>query len=382
MKFLPKKSTIKVQREQVSLLYAQGIIIQLLGMFASAVTLFIFLDIINHKDLFLWFFIMVFIYILRLLSAYRFNKVSFTDFNIPKWKNLYILSTFLSGIVWGTLALFMTPEWSATHQVALYIIFTGIIAAAVNTNSSVLISYVAFYIPPTLILMYTTLRQNSELFYELGFLFLIYIILIYSTSLRFNKNLVKALELRFDNEELANELKIANEKLTHLADIDELSQLGNRRSMNKFLLKELEWHYKEKKPLALLVIDIDFFKQYNDTYGHLKGDRCIVDVAKILKNNIRENFDLAVRYGGEEYVIILHDTTEIKALNIAQKIFLELLSKQIEHSTSDVSDYLTLSIGLSSMIPDSPTSQSKIFDLADNRLYKAKQNGRNQIVYK
>jgi diguanylate cyclase (GGDEF)-like protein len=381
MNLLPINSDTRVQREQVRLLYAQGFIIQMVGIVASFVVLAIYWNVIEHTKLFTWLSASVLIYIVRLLYVKQFSKVYSTEFDIKKWKNIYVISTFISGVVWGSLALFLDASWNASHQITLFIIYVGITAAAFNTNSSVFVSYLAFYIPPILMLVYALLQKSSGLPYELAFLIIIYMMLMYATSLKYHNYLTKSLQLRFKNEELANDLKQANNKLSHLADMDELSQIHNRRSMNKFLLQEWNWHHENKKPLSLLMIDIDFFKQYNDTYGHSQGDRCILEIAKILKKNIREDIDLASRYGGEEFVVILRDTDGLEALNIAQRISLNVLSKQIEHICSDVSEYLTISIGLSTMVPKVLGEEIKIFDIADERLYKAKQNGRNQIVY-
>ena len=381
MKILPPISDSKVQREQVKLLYSQGYVIQLLGIFTSFVALAIFWGFIEYKELLSWFGIIMILYIIRLYMVNLFYKQPRNSFNIEKWKWIYVVSTFFSGIVWGLLALFLNPEWPTAQQVALFIIFTGIISGAFNSNSSVFISYLAFYIPPSLILIYASINQHTDVYYDLAVLIGIYMVLMYATSLKYNKQLVNALELRFANEALANDLKSANEKLMHLADIDALSQIANRRAMDKFLLNEWEWHFKNKKPISMLVLDIDFFKEYNDTYGHTKGDKCILKIADILQSNIRDGVDLAARYGGEEFVVILHEMEAQEALNVAQKIILSLLSLKIPHQSSTISEYVTLSIGLSSIIPDNMYNQTKLFDIADKKLYKAKQSGRNKIVY-
>ena len=381
LKLTPLKTNEKVQREQVRLLYSQGYIIQILGLISSLVVLFIYWDVVEHTKLIAWFITIVIVYIIRLRDVKKFRKLSVNEFDIKKWKNTYIISTFISGIIWSLLALFFESSWQATHQVALFIIYVGIIAGAFNSNATVFVSYLAFYIPLTAMLMYMILNQENELSYQLAFLISLYAILMYVTAIKYHNFLVNSLELRFTNENLVKDLKSANTKLTYLADTDELSQIDNRRSMNKYLLKEWQWHFENKKPISLLVIDIDFFKLYNDTYGHSMGDKCILEVANILQKNIRSDIDMASRYGGEEFVVILHNTDELKALNIAQRILLDVLSKQIPHSSSGISEYLTVSIGLGSMIPSMPNSQIKLFDLADTRLYKAKQNGRNQIMY-
>jgi diguanylate cyclase (GGDEF)-like protein len=140
--------------------------------------------------------------------------------------------------------------------------------------------------------------------------------------------------------------------------------------------------------LALLMIDIDFFKNYNDIHGHQEGDNCLIRIAKILENNARRAGDLAARYGGEEFAVILPNTRIEHAVIVAKNILSELNAEAIPHGGSSVSDRVTASIGVAAVIPfvDLNLSVSQaaasLIHLADSALYTAKNQGRNQWVIK
>ncbi|WRH67506.1 MAG: diguanylate cyclase [Planktothrix sp. GU0601_MAG3] len=160
---------------------------------------------------------------------------------------------------------------------------------------------------------------------------------------------------------------------------DGLTKLANRRQFDRVL--EYEWNRckREKIPLSLLLLDIDYFKQYNDNYGHLAGDFCLQQVAQVLQNAIQRNTDLVARYGGEEFAIILPNTDIDGSIHLAEKVRQAIEALQVEHIKSAVSRYVTISIGVESLIPmEDLTPKTLIFN-ADQALYKAKQNGRNCI---
>jgi two-component system, cell cycle response regulator len=132
----------------------------------------------------------------------------------------------------------------------------------------------------------------------------------------------------------------------------------------------------------LIMCDIDFYKDYNDTYGHLAGDDSLKKVANVLEHYARRASDLAARYGGEEFVIILPDTESDKAVHIAEQIRTAVEDLHIQHSSSQTSDYLTISLGVATIIPTRDQKPGTLINFADEALYQAKKNGRNKsIVY-
>jgi diguanylate cyclase (GGDEF)-like protein len=148
------------------------------------------------------------------------------------------------------------------------------------------------------------------------------------------------------------ELEVANKKLEELANLDGLTHIANRRYFDQYLT--IQWAEKQtqKQALTIVLIDIDYFKRYNDRYGHQSGDDCLYRVAQAIFNALSVPDSLVARYGGEEFVIILPDTNETESLEITKAIQTSIRSLKIPHKLSDVSDYITLSMGISSAIPN------------------------------
>lgn len=181
-------------------------------------------------------------------------------------------------------------------------------------------------------------------------------------------------------EERTTELKKANRELQRLSQIDGLTQIANRRHFDQYLAQE--WHrlQREQQSLSLILCDVDFFKNYNDLYGHQKGDDCLRCVAQLLQQAVKRPADLVTRYGGEEFALILPSTNLQGAIAIAQSIQQEVYSAQILHAASEVSQFLTISLGIVSTIPNSTVSLEQLIATADAALYEAKHQGRDRYI--
>ncbi|MCK6262419.1 diguanylate cyclase [Vibrio sp. ZSDE26] len=170
----------------------------------------------------------------------------------------------------------------------------------------------------------------------------------------------------------------ANRELERLSLIDGLTQVSNRRHFDSQLSLLWPIHVREQQPLAVLLCDIDFFKGYNDYYGHQKGDEALKLVAKAFKQVLTRSSDCVARYGGEEFAFILPNTTTDGANHIADKVHEQIRSLEIEHHASNVASYITVSIGLISILPSPEASMESIVAMADSALYQAKAENRNQ----
>lgn len=177
------------------------------------------------------------------------------------------------------------------------------------------------------------------------------------------------------------ELEEANQQLQRLANLDGLTQVANRRKFDAYLAQEWKRHARESQSLSLIMCDIDFFKPYNDTYGHVQGDECLKQIAAALRNNARRPADLVARYGGEEFCVILPNTDEDGAINVAAGIQTDIQMLRIEHNASKVSPNVTLSIGVTTTIPDQRQTADELIEMADKALYDAKMQGRNRVVF-
>lgn len=190
-----------------------------------------------------------------------------------------------------------------------------------------------------------------------------------------NALLLEEIERRRSAESALQE---ANEKLHRLACSDSLTGLANRRHFDEYLQRE--WHRSaiDKTPLSLILCDIDFFKSYNDNYGHLAGDFCLKEVAKAISNAVKRPTDLVARYGGEEFVSILPHTDIYGAISLAKNIQLEMEKLKIIHCFSSVSNYITLSMGICSLVGNYQESPETLIAKTDRALYQAKQQGRDR----
>jgi diguanylate cyclase len=181
-------------------------------------------------------------------------------------------------------------------------------------------------------------------------------------------------------QESEQKLHKANELLNQLSYMDELTSIGNRRHFDEVLNKEWTRLTSTESPLTLLMFDIDYFKKYNDTYGHLAGDHCLQTISSAIKELVANNpYATFCRYGGEEFALILTKTKLDKAVEIANLVQKKIQSLKIDHSSSEVSDIVTISIGIASIIPNCNLQPKDLIHLADTSLYTSKAKGRNTI---
>lgn len=171
--------------------------------------------------------------------------------------------------------------------------------------------------------------------------------------------------------------KQAQYKLEQLAKLDGLTQLANRRFFDQQLTQEWKRLQREQQPLSVLLLDVDYFKLYNDTYGHQAGDDCLRQVAIAMQQAVKRPTDLVARYGGEEFVILLPNTDQEGAVWIAQTIQAQVQQLGIVHESSSVSDRITMSIGIATVVPQRDSEPEAIIAIADQALYQAKTQGRN-----
>jgi diguanylate cyclase (GGDEF)-like protein len=181
-------------------------------------------------------------------------------------------------------------------------------------------------------------------------------------------------------EALQAELEEKNRQLKLLSSLDGLTGIANRRHFDETLQAEWQRLARERNPLSLIILDVDHFKAFNDRYGHLVGDSCLRSVATALDAMVKRPADLAARYGGEEFGIILPGTNLAGAMHLAESLRLAVTGLNIEHLDSSVLDVVTISLGVSAVIPTPGCQPSDLIQAADQALYRAKQEGRNRVV--
>lgn len=195
---------------------------------------------------------------------------------------------------------------------------------------------------------------------------------------------VNQIAITINNARLFEELneakkiaEVANKELEKLANLDGLTQIANRRYFDQILYHEWRRAIRSGTPLSVILMDIDFFKKYNDHYGHPAGDECLKSVAKTLSKSVRRPQDLIARYGGEEFIALLPDTDIAGALKIGESMRQNVKNLQIPHEQSLASGYVTISVGIANIIPTNEYRPGLLIDWADKALYKVKKESRD-----
>jgi diguanylate cyclase (GGDEF)-like protein len=175
------------------------------------------------------------------------------------------------------------------------------------------------------------------------------------------------------------QLKRKTDFFDRLASIDALTEIANRRGFDMTLDKEIRRTARDGAFISLILMDIDFFKKFNDSYGHAAGDECLKKVAEALVGVVKRASDFVARYGGEEFAIILPATDSKGAIHIAEKVRRKVAELNIRHGNSDIADHITLSLGVATVAADKSTRPIDLFNSADASLYLAKNTGRNRV---
>ncbi|SLM32277.1 Response regulator receiver modulated diguanylate cyclase [Desulfamplus magnetovallimortis] len=185
--------------------------------------------------------------------------------------------------------------------------------------------------------------------------------------------------LEKEKQQLLKDLERKNKELERLSYLDPLTGISNRRYFDVVMGQEWRRVTREKVPISIIMIDIDYFKLYNDFYGHQEGDRCLKLVAKALGDALMRPGDFVARYGGEEFIGVLPNSPLRGAREVAGRMQINIEELEILHEKSDISDYVTVSIGIACAFPEQNSILSELIMQADKALYSAKNNGRNRI---
>lgn len=164
----------------------------------------------------------------------------------------------------------------------------------------------------------------------------------------------------------------------HLAYIDSLTGLPNRRYYDHYVRKEWQRAQRHQLPLSIIMLDIDYFKKYNDTLGHPAGDRCLMKIARVLKSASKRSEDFVCRYGGEEFCVVT-TSDSVQSTSLAEKLRIAIEKREFQHPASEISPYVTVSLGVATAVPNDTISPDRLLNFADKALYRAKKSGRNRV---
>lgn len=298
---------------------------------------------------------------------------------VPREALKHALTTGLSGILWGVGSLFVLDA-SPTAMVVSITTVQAMILGGALTLGAYPPSFYAFSLPAIFPLIIALCLQGGSTNIILATQSLVFLTLVFSISKRFNRSLRHVWQLTFEKEQLLQALTQASEHQKTLANTDALTGIANRRQFDHVLSQELSRMSRMPSPLSLLMLDVDHFKSYNDNYGHVAGDECLKQIARILSEQFGRASDTPARYGGEEFTVIMPHTDEKGALRQAQGIRHAMEQLHIDHAYSPVAQHITLSIGIVSLHTSDVREAKDLIAMADQCLYQAKSAGRNRIV--
>ena len=281
-------------------------------------------------------------------------------------KLLPLLSVAITGIAIVLLYYLKVPNPNLILlTVTVYFTFRGGFFSG-GVSAILVISYsLYFFSNPSQPLTYT-----SENFQRIGVIVVFVPIMVW---------LVGSLKLGLDTK--TRELELANRTLRVLSTMDGLTQVPNRRYFDEVFSKEWLSAIRTKNRLSLIMIDIDYFKAFNDEYGHLAGDDCLKAVAQVIAKEINRPEDFVARYGGEEFTVVLPNSNAKTAICVGEKIRKAVVDLRINHSKSLAAQFVTVSVGVTTVVVEQDKDYSKMISKADQALYLAKQQGRNQVKY-
>lgn len=321
--------------------------------------------------LLVWFIFQVLLAMYRFYNAKMFSKYleQKNEENIKKNETYFILSNIFQAFMWtmsSVICVIYAPE---PFELVNFIMIIGIMTAAVLSMSSLYKAYLVFFfsmiIPQIIIILYYGKDQHIALF-------ILTIIYIPVTIL-----LSKAMyDSRVNSIKVQNELEKNVEAFHKLSIIDNLTNIYNRRYFFDMSENLISIAKREQKKVSLIMLDIDYFKKINDTYGHQIGDFILIQLVKEIKSALRES-DIFARIGGEEFTILLSDTSLEGASIIAEKIRLIIEEKTFEYNNTSIN--ITISIGISELNKEN-ISIADLYKESDKKLYEAKRSGRNRVV--
>lgn len=352
------------------------------SVFFTLLLIFLLTSYLHFKNIYLdqtrwWVISIIAILIFRLVVAHLSKKnLEHSDLGY----SLLVVSGFLLGAILGYSFYLYFFQMNITEQTLLLLFLVGLIAGSTSTMVSSRVSFVTFVTPILVPIMMRYLEDDTIPARVIAMSIAIYIgflMVVYSTNRRL---IIENITLLIQQRQLNMELARFNQKLNVVSITDDLTGLANRRYFQERLIADWNRAKRAKLPLTLMLIDIDHFKECNDRYGHLYGDECLKEIGKTLATLVRRKTDLAVRYGGDEFIILHFNTSIEESINFAQRLVATVKKLKLKNENSPIHPYISLSVGIANMIPEAHEDYETLFERADKALYDAKAKGRDCIV--
>lgn len=340
-------------------------------------TIFDHLNIMRHLSVLPLFVILLTNGAFMFYSTFYYKKSSYEPIPIRRLTNIYVFSLLSAGV-------FVTISDPEVYNQMMLFSLIMIVASSYfiiekkQLLVSILLTSMALIIGLYWQQGYTEQFQKQFLYLTLLIPIVVYIsgefYRSYTNTILVQVRLMDEIK---SNRQLTKELSTANYQLSTQASLDPMTGLFNRRALNEHITDLAVKADAQPFQLTVLMLDVDFFKSYNDLYGHIEGDKVLIEVAQVLQSVSQERGLFAARYGGEEFTLILKDATEETIQSVCEAIVTQVEQLQIVHAGSEVAPYVTVSLGAYSRLTEGGETIFKVLEMADQVLYDVKNNGRN-----
>ncbi len=348
---------------------------------AATLSILMFWRQINHDFVFGWALALLLALAVRYWMATSFRRQP-ERWNPVQWNHRFALTSLALGLTWCVWSLYVTSaiQYSGIGLLIVVITAAGLAAGAVASTAASLLAYFCFTTPVLLPLSVLLLIQKQNGVLDIGILLVVFFAFNLTQVRKINGVFKESIVNRLKLEESQKQAELLAQELYQLSTQDALTLVTNRRGFDEALMREWQRAKRTKSPLTLLMLDVDFFKNFNDSLGHPAGDKCLQTIASKLKEFARREGDVIARYGGEEFAILLPDIPLDQVIRLAQDILQGIAELAIPHPASAISDRVTLSIGIKTVSPSEfDGDASGLIKAADLALYQAKSDGRNCI---
>lgn len=334
-------------------------------------------DVTSVSVLLTWSLLLLVVTGARFLTLRTFRRAARgVELDQAAWTNYFVAGAGAAGVVWGASGVLLFHPSSFPHQVLLAFVLGGMVAGAVPLLSSVGHAYRYFAIPVVVPISVRMLLVGDPIHLIMGLMIAVFGLAMLASSAQVHRLYRDAESLR---RELLSSVELSH-VLEHMARLDSLTGIPNRRLFEEELRKEWGRAERDHDTLAVIIADIDYFKEYNDHHGHPAGDRCLMEVAQTMQRALSRPGDVVARIGGEEFAFLLPRTKLSGAVSVAEQIRAQVLALNLPHRASPVTDRVTVSFGVACSDDASIGSPADLIRASDVALYEAKRRGRNQIA--
>lgn len=380
----------KLFSEQIERLYSQAPVAFIMQLFMAGTIAYSVHGQIGTKLALTWCIVLSSIFLVDFLGYVAFRQFKSEKRNPKTWYRIFVFSVICVSLSWGLGSLYLISKVNLPHQMFIVITIVMIMGGGLPMLSNRMSSLVPFQLcnsVPSVIWLITNAQE--PLHYVAALFLTLFAAAMLVDGFSLTHQLWDSLRLRFVNEQLANSLKDSNgrlkslnKELTRISSTDALTHVANRRYFDERLEQEWKRVVREEHQIAVIMVDVDHFKQYNDTFGHQQGDICLEQVAICIRDTLRRPADMVARYGGEEFIVLLPNTTSEGAVRVAEMIRENVLALEIPHPVSETHELVTVSVGVGFVHATEKSQRRELIAAADQALYQSKDNGRNQVNIK